>query len=115
MPFGGGLLCMAARLSIILGGVTETTFMVSAFAFSAAISFLVPYFLRIYAELDAVGNIMICLGFATGPAAGSLLIVNNQYDRIIWTGVAALAISLVLVMPACIRSPRGELQADASV
>ena len=39
-------------------------------------------------RLVAVGNIMICLGFAIGPATGSLLIVNNQYDRIIWTGVA---------------------------
>ena len=47
---------------------------------------------------------MICLGFAIVPAAGSLLSVNNQYDRIIWMGVAILAISLVLVMPVCIRS-----------
>ena len=58
MPFGGGLLCMTASLAIILGGITETTFMVSAFAFTAAISFLVPYFLIIYAEQDAVGRLV---------------------------------------------------------
>jgi hypothetical protein len=58
MPFDGGLLCMAARLAIILGGITENTFMVSAFFFTAAISFLVPYSLSIYAEQDAVGRLV---------------------------------------------------------
>jgi len=93
----GGLLI--ATLATVPG------YIVGTFAKNVAIFFLMPYLLSAAAAMDPRGRMsaaaggLIPLGFGTGPIVAGHLIERSGYPILGWTGLCAVAIASLLLIP----------------
>ena len=92
-----------------------TAFFVINAVFQIMWSYIVPYFIIIFNDVDASGRFVAVYGTAShltlaiGPYVGGLLIVNRPYTPLLWFGIIAVSACYVCFLAAIVlgRAARG--------
>ncbi len=91
-------------------------FLLAVFLFSGAWAFTFPYFQKVQASHDpkgkivSLGAVVNLLGKGLGPAAAAFFLTADNYDNVIWTGLIALLLSVLLIFPELIQLKKYEQQ-----
>lgn len=104
LPITIGLLLYMVGTAILGFRFDTVAYFGATFLLNATLAFVVAYMLGACAVLDGIGrvvvlgNMMIALGLALGPALAANLLVGTDYAWVIWSSVAGVGASLVFIL-----------------
>ncbi len=121
VPISLGLLLFMVAIGFLAVPFGIGTYFVATFGLNATLAFAVVYLLGTCARLDSsgrvvvLGNMMIALGLAIGPALAANLLNGGAYSRVLWVSVFGVAVALLLIVGALVQLRRHErsLRADS--
>ena len=103
-PLVLGSILMMIGILILWFAEIPTLYIVSLCLIGGCWAFLIPFFQQIQTQFDtsgkvvSLGTIVNMGGRATGPAIAAIVLGSSAYINVIWIGLGALMLSLILVL-----------------
>jgi predicted MFS family arabinose efflux permease len=102
-PLVIGTILMVLAILMLQYAAIPAVFVVSLCLIGGCWAFLIPFFQQIQTQFDAsgkvvsLGTIVNMGGRATGPAIAAVVLGSSAFINVIWIGIVALILSLLLV------------------
>ena len=99
-----GSILMMTGILILWYAEIPAIYIISLCLIGGCWAFLIPFFQQIQTQFDtsgkvvSLGTIVNMGGRATGPAIAAIVLGSSAYINVIWIGIGALILSLVLVL-----------------
>ncbi|MGH8285800.1 MAG: MFS transporter [Steroidobacteraceae bacterium] len=115
VPMGLGTVVSVMAMLLFMDGPGFALYLIAACLFNFAWNFTFPYQMGFISRLDRSGSVatlslvaQLC-AFGIGPLLASVVLSAASYDAVLWSCVAAYAVSLLMFTFSGTRRARGEL------